>query len=32
VLEDLGVGDDLTEQPTWAGFLTASVRRGADRD
>ena len=30
VLRDLAVGDDLTDQATWAGFLTASVRRGAE--
>ena len=27
---DLAVGDDLADQATWAGFLTASVRRGAE--
>ncbi len=32
VLSGLEVGDDLTDQATWAGFLTASTRRGADRD
>lgn len=32
VLDELGVGDDLADQRTWAGFLTAGVRRGADRD
>jgi hypothetical protein len=30
VLGDLAVGDDLADQATWAGFLTASVRRGAE--
>ena len=30
VLDDLTVGDDLADQATWAGFLTASVRRGAE--
>ncbi len=32
VLAGLDVGDDLADQGTWAGFLTAGVRRGADRD
>ena len=32
VLAGLDVGDDLDDQASWAGFLTASVRRGADRD
>jgi len=30
VLRDLAMSDDLADQATWAGFLTASVRRGAE--
>lgn len=30
VLGDLDLGDDLTDQATWTGFLTASTRRGAE--
>jgi hypothetical protein len=30
VLRDLGLGDDLADRATWAEFLTAGVRRGAE--
>ena len=29
VLADLQLTDSLTDQPTWSGFLTASIRQGA---